>query len=87
MAIKPTGGERTPMFGSKDIFVKNNEPRPKQPILDKYRQENKFERHPPKTHKAVSKSSYNDPNVVGNKNLQMQIDIAGEQDQDSVDGL
>lgn len=73
--------------GSPNTFDMNAQKRSPQPIFDKYRAENKFERHPPKTNKTITAMKSNDPNVIGQANLKRQQDIAGELSNDSVDGL
>ena len=87
---KMGGNDRTPMFGSKDIFVKNNEKTSSQPKFDAYRKASQagFVRHPPKTTKTISKGCVvDDNNAVGAKNLADQIAVAGEQDYGDVDGI
>lgn len=86
---KMGGNDRTPMFGSKDVFVRNQDKVSTQPKLDTYRREAQagFVRHPPKTTKTVEKYSSNDPNVVGAANLKAQQEIAAEQDYGDVDGM
>lgn len=59
-----------------------------QPTFDKYRAADKFERHPSKTNKTVTKCVYTEKNNdAGLSTLQAQIDIAAEQGNDSEDGL
>ncbi len=87
---KMGGNDRTPMFGSKDIFVKNNEKTSSQPKFDAYRKASQagFVRHPPKTTKTISKGCVvDDNNAVGAANLKAQQDIAAEQDYGDVDGM
>lgn len=83
----PADDNQKPHSGSKNTHDMNAVERPAQPILDKYRSENKFERHPPKNNKKITPCAYNDPNTVGMANLQRQIDISAEQSNESVDGL
>ena len=85
----PSDDNQLPTSGSKNTFDMNAASRPAQPKFDAYRKESagKFVRHPPKNTKTVTKSSYNDPNTVGNANLAAQIAIAREQDAGDVDGL
>lgn len=59
-----------------------------QPIFDKYRAADKFERHPPKTNKKTYPMQINESNNKdGVSTLNTQIAIANEQPNGSEDGL
>ena len=87
---KMGGNDRTPMFGSPDVYVKNQEKKSTQPKFDAYRKASQagFVRHPPKTTKTVSKGCVvDDNNAVGAANLRAQCAIANEQGPEDVDGM
>lgn len=87
----PEDNRQLPRSGSKNTYDMNAIERTPQPKYDAFRAKNAaegFVRHPPHRTRDISKGAgFNDPNVIGNANLKAQIEVAGEQENDDVDGL